>query len=39
MPGWGVEARLWLPERIAERYWEVVHVDGPWQSEFRFTGE
>jgi len=27
------------PERIAERYWEVVHVDGPWQSEFRFTGE
>ena len=27
------------PERIAERYWEVVHSDGPWQSEFRFTGE
>jgi hypothetical protein len=27
------------PERIAERYWEVVHVDGPWQPEFRFTGE
>jgi short-subunit dehydrogenase len=27
------------PERIAERYWEVVHTDGPWQSEFRFTGE
>jgi short-subunit dehydrogenase len=27
------------PERIAERYWEVVHVDGPWQAEFRFTGE
>jgi hypothetical protein len=26
-------------ERIAERYWEVVHVDGPWQAEFRFTGE
>jgi hypothetical protein len=26
------------PERIAERYWEVVHVDGPWQAEFRFTG-
>jgi hypothetical protein len=23
------------PERIAERYWEVVHVDGPWQAEFR----
>ena len=27
------------PERIAERYWEVVNTDGPWQSEFRFTGE
>ena len=27
------------PERIAERYWEVVHSDGPWQAEFRFTGE
>jgi short-subunit dehydrogenase len=27
------------PERIAERYWEVVQTDGPWQSEFRFTGE
>jgi short-subunit dehydrogenase len=27
------------PERIAQRYWEVVHTDGPWQSEFRFTGE
>ena len=27
------------PERIAERYWEVVHTDGPWQTEFRFTGE
>jgi hypothetical protein len=26
------------PERIAERYWEVVHMDGPWQAEFRFTG-
>jgi enoyl-[acyl-carrier-protein] reductase (NADH) len=26
-------------DRIAERYWEVVHVDGPWQAEFRFTGE
>jgi short-subunit dehydrogenase len=26
------------PERIAERYWEVVHTDGPWQAEFRFTG-
>jgi short-subunit dehydrogenase len=27
------------PERIAERYWDVVHTDGPWQSEFRYTGD
>jgi short-subunit dehydrogenase len=27
------------PARIAERYWEVVHLDGPWQAEFRYTGE
>ncbi len=27
------------PERIAERYWEIVRTDGPWQAEFRFTGE
>jgi hypothetical protein len=27
------------PERIAERHWEVVHSDGPWQAEFRSTGE
>jgi short-subunit dehydrogenase len=27
------------PERIAKRYWEVVESDGPWQAEFRFTGE
>jgi short-subunit dehydrogenase len=27
------------PENIATRYWEVVHFDGPWQAEFRFTGE
>ena len=26
-------------ENIAKRYWEVVHSDGPWQAEFRFTGE
>jgi short-subunit dehydrogenase len=26
------------PERIADRYWDVVHSDEPWQSEFRFTG-
>jgi short-subunit dehydrogenase len=25
------------PERIAERYWEVVHSED-WQAEFRFTG-
>ena len=27
------------PERIAERYWEVVHTDGTWQAEFRYTGD
>jgi short-subunit dehydrogenase len=28
------------PERVAERYWDVVHTDdGSWQAEFRFTGE
>jgi short-subunit dehydrogenase len=27
------------PGRIAERYWDVVETDGPWQAEFRFTGE
>ena len=27
------------PKKIATRYWEVVHSDGPWQAEFRFTGE
>jgi short-subunit dehydrogenase len=27
------------PVHIAERYWEVVQSDGPWQAEFRFTGE
>jgi short-subunit dehydrogenase len=27
------------PERIAERYWDVVQTHGPWQAEFRFTGE
>jgi short-subunit dehydrogenase len=27
------------PENIAKRYWEVVHSDGPWQAEYRFTGE
>lgn len=27
------------PVRIAERYWQVVQADGPWQAEFRFTGD
>ena len=27
------------PQHIAERYWEIVHSDGSWQAEFRFTGE
>jgi short-subunit dehydrogenase len=27
------------PERIAERYWDVVQANGPWQAEFRFTGD
>jgi short-subunit dehydrogenase len=27
------------PERIANRYWEVVQSEGAWQAEFRFTGE
>jgi short-subunit dehydrogenase len=27
------------PTRIAECYWEIVHRDGDWQAEFRFTGE
>jgi short-subunit dehydrogenase len=27
------------PVHIAERYWEVVHTDTPWQAEFRYTGE
>jgi short-subunit dehydrogenase len=27
------------PERIAERYWDVVGTADPWQAEFRYTGE
>src|SRR5579872_373710 len=27
------------PARIAERYWAIVQTDGPWEAEFRFTGE
>jgi short-subunit dehydrogenase len=27
------------PVRIAERYWQIVQMDDPWQAEFRFTGE
>jgi short-subunit dehydrogenase len=26
------------PEPIAERYWDVVHTDEPWQPEYRYTG-
>lgn len=26
------------PEPIAERYWQIVHSDEPWQPEFRYTG-
>jgi Enoyl-(Acyl carrier protein) reductase len=37
--GQTVAGTSFAPEHIAERYWEVVHVDGPWQAEFRFTGE
>jgi short-subunit dehydrogenase len=34
-----VEGTAFDPHNIAKRYWEVVHSDGAWQSEFRFTGE
>ena len=27
------------PVRIAERYWQIVEMDDPWQAEFRFTGD
>jgi short-subunit dehydrogenase len=27
------------PARIAERYWQIVQTDYPWQTEFRFTGD
>ena len=27
------------PENIANRYWDIVHSHGPWQTEVRFTGE
>jgi short-subunit dehydrogenase len=27
------------PARIAERYWQIVQMDDPWQAEFRFAGE
>lgn len=27
------------PDNIAQRYWQIVHSDDEWQSEFRFTGE
>jgi hypothetical protein len=34
-----VEGTSFDPTRIAERYWEIVRLDGDWQPEFRFTGE
>ena len=34
-----VAGTAFAPERIAERYWDVVQTDGQWQAEFRFTGE
>jgi short-subunit dehydrogenase len=37
--GQSVAGTAFDPENIAKRYWEVVHSDGPWQAEFRFTGE
>lgn len=27
------------PANIAERYWQISQSDGPWEAEFRFTGE
>jgi short-subunit dehydrogenase len=33
------EGTAFAPANIARRYWDVVHSDGPWQPEFRFTGE
>jgi short-subunit dehydrogenase len=26
------------PDRVAERYWQIVNSDGEWQAEFRFEG-
>jgi short-subunit dehydrogenase len=34
-----VDGTSFDPKRIAERYWEIVQLDGGWQAEFRFTGE
>jgi short-subunit dehydrogenase len=33
------EGTAFDPARIAERYWQIVQTDDPWQAEFRFTGE
>jgi hypothetical protein len=27
------------PALIAERYWQIVQADDPWQAEFRYAGE
>jgi short-subunit dehydrogenase len=29
---------LFSPDRIADRYWTIVHTDGDWHSEFRIDG-
>jgi short-subunit dehydrogenase len=33
------EDTAFAPDRIAERFWDVVHADEAWQPEHRFTGE
>jgi short-subunit dehydrogenase len=32
------DGTAFAPELIAERYWEIVHSDEPWQSEYRYSG-
>jgi short-subunit dehydrogenase len=39
IPGQIAAGTAFDPDRIAERYWDVVHSSGPWQAEFRFTAE
>ena len=33
------EGTAFDPALIAERYWQIVQTDDPWQAEFRYTGE